>query len=674
MNRRRRRSEKQRERGQILVMFALMLVVLLGLVGLVLDVGNFLHERQDVQNLVDSAALAGAQDLPDDGTEALNKANEYAATNDAQVTPGVGFRCITGDRDNNGLPDAVDLSVVCNAGANGIYNCVNGRCYAKCFPNEGDKCNTIVVSAEKNVPFYIAPVLSLMGGGNQCFFDECSTGPVLAAACVGTCGGPPIEPLDVVMILDRTGSMGDAANCGLPGNETELDCAKEAARQVLQVFNTGAQHVALGVTGPSDMSSACGSPNSGGRGIATNLSDPDRSWLPVPLSSDYKVGAALNSNSQIVKTINCLTTSSVGTDLASPTDAAKDYLANPANGRAGVKKAIMLFTDGAANQPLGSPGSPGTAGDTGWRDCGAQAFEANPNNGDGNGFERVSASAPLNSPGPINPANLCSDNDRDAQDVDSGTGTSTSCTSTAKDRHRTYNYGIAVTSGYTIEGIEVQLEDAQVSNSTGTDRMCVQLSWNGGATWTTAQQTGSEITTTETDFTLGNSTDNWGRTWSTNDFTNANFRVRVTNVSDNNLDDFEIDSVRVRVNYRSPGTPGTPDTPCQDAYDESVAAKAAMTPEIEIFTLGYGLTGEDCITDEAPSTYVNVPVTQTLADMATNSIDETGCDTVAEANQENLDGDHFLCAADASQLSTIFTAAAEALAKGSRLVRIPSGF
>jgi hypothetical protein len=636
-----------------------MLVVLLGMVGLVLDVANFLHERQDVQNLVDASALAGAQELPDDGTEALNQAIDYAQNNDAGVTPGVGFRCIVGDRDNNGLPDPQDLVVVCNAGANGIYNCVNGRCYAKCFPSEGDICNTIVVAAEKDVPFYIAPVLSLLGSDNHCFFDECTTGPVLAAACVGTCGGPPIEPLDVVIILDRTGSMGDSANCGLSWSETELDCAKDAAKQVLTLFNTNAQHVALGVTGPSDTSTTCGSPNTGGLGRDTSLSDPDLSWLPVGLSSDYKSGGGLNNSSLIVRTINCLETSSVGTNLADPLDAATAYLSNPANGRAGVKKAIMLFTDGAANEPLGIPGTPGTLTNTDWLTCSAQAAETT-NSGDNNGFE-------------TNPGNSCLNNGTEAADFNSGTGTSTSCSSTAKDRHRYYDYNISIPSVNTVEGIEVMLEDAEVDSSTGDGHFCVQLSWDGGTTWTSAQTTG-QLGTTETDFTEGSSSFTWGRTWAVDDFTNANFRVRVTNVSDSTSRDFDMERVRVRVHHRTPGTPGTPDTPCQDAADEGDEAKAAMDPPIEIFTLGYGLTGEDCITDESPSSWVNDPVTQVLAYIATDSIDETGCDTQAEADQENMDGDHFLCAADAGDLGTIFTAAAEALASGARLVRIPSGF
>ena len=48
-----------------------------------------------------------------------------------------------------------------------------------------------------------------------------------------------------------------------------------------------------------------------------------------------------------MSTINCLTTSSVGTDLGDPMKAATDEL--QANGRPGVKWGIILLTDGAAN-------------------------------------------------------------------------------------------------------------------------------------------------------------------------------------------------------------------------------------------------------------------------------------------------------------------------------------
>jgi len=57
--------------------------------------------------------------------------------------------------------------------------------------------------------------------------------------------------------------------------------------------------------------------------------------------------------SSLVRTINCLTTSSVGTDLGNPILAATNHLLG--NGRPGVKKGIILLTDGAPTKPDSSP-------------------------------------------------------------------------------------------------------------------------------------------------------------------------------------------------------------------------------------------------------------------------------------------------------------------------------
>jgi hypothetical protein len=52
-----------RERGQALIMVALMVVVLLGFVALALDVGNVYGGRRRMQNAADAGALAGAREL-----------------------------------------------------------------------------------------------------------------------------------------------------------------------------------------------------------------------------------------------------------------------------------------------------------------------------------------------------------------------------------------------------------------------------------------------------------------------------------------------------------------------------------------------------------------------------------------------------------------------------------
>src|SRR3970040_1077885 len=91
-------SEKRRgERGQALVLGALALVVLFGFTAMAVDVGFFLRHRAVVQQAVDAAALAGAQELPDDPGLAEELAKDFAQKNGvAPATIQVSFRCTSG--------------------------------------------------------------------------------------------------------------------------------------------------------------------------------------------------------------------------------------------------------------------------------------------------------------------------------------------------------------------------------------------------------------------------------------------------------------------------------------------------------------------------------------------------------------------------------------------------
>jgi hypothetical protein len=151
--------------------------------------------------------------------------------------------------------------------------------------------------------------------------------------------------------------------------------------------------------------------------------------------------------------------------------------------------------------------------------------------GDGNGFQS-------------NATNAYADDAAMATDTNSGTGDSTSCTNSRKDRHRFYDFGIAVPPGSTLAGIEVRL-DARADSTSGSPRVCVQLSWDGGTTWTTAKVT-STLGTGMRTFTLGGVADTWGRAWSAVDLSNANFRLRVTNVAGSTSRDFFLEWVAVR--------------------------------------------------------------------------------------------------------------------------------
>jgi len=82
------RSVWQQEFGQGLVLGALAMVVILGFTAMAIDVGIFLHERRDLQNAADAAALAGAAELPESPAEAEAKVHEWAAKNGIDIAGG----------------------------------------------------------------------------------------------------------------------------------------------------------------------------------------------------------------------------------------------------------------------------------------------------------------------------------------------------------------------------------------------------------------------------------------------------------------------------------------------------------------------------------------------------------------------------------------------------------
>lgn len=155
--------------------------------------------------------------------------------------------------------------------------------------------------------------------------------------------------------------------------------------------------------------------------------------------------------------------------------------------------------------------------------------------GDGNGFQTSASNAFTN-------------NASFAVDTNSGTGTSTSCSSTQKDNHLFYNYGFSIPANATILGIEVRL-DAKVDGTGGAPKMCVQLSKDGGVTWT-AVQTTPTLGTAESTYTLGGATNTWGMAWNSNSFSNTNFRLRIINIASDTNRDFSLDWAAVKVYFR----------------------------------------------------------------------------------------------------------------------------
>jgi hypothetical protein len=245
-------------------------------------------------------------------------------------------------------------------------------------------------------------------------------------------------------------------------------------------------------------------------GLAVSLSDNSTA---ASTPSSVTVPAGATSATFTVSTVSVATTTiATLTATASSTSRTADLTITAAGGGGGGGGGAAGFLSPTANAP-----------DSG---------------GDGNGFQS-------------SPVNAYADDVAIATDTNSGSGTSTSCTNSGKDRHRFYDFGFAIPGGSAIAGIEVRL-DARADSTSGSPRMCVQLSWDGGTTWTAAKATGTLSTSMNTVM-LGGATDTWGRTWSAANLTNANFRLRVINVAGSTSRDFFLDWVAVRPHLATAG-------------------------------------------------------------------------------------------------------------------------
>ena len=107
-----------------------------------------------------------------------------------------------------------------------------------------------------------------------------------------------------------------------------------------------------------------------------------------------------------------------------------------------------------------------------------------------------------------------------------------------------YNFNFSGISG-TVNGIEVDVE--AMSSGPQASGVRIRLMYNGRSSETDYKQT-PNLTTSEAYYTLGSSTDTWGRSWTGNDFTDANFAVRVIAYKPSAHHPL-VDHVRVRVYY-----------------------------------------------------------------------------------------------------------------------------
>ena len=285
------------ERGQVFVFLAVMLVVLLGCAALVVDVGRAYLAKRHLQASADAAATAGALELPDP-IAAQAFATNYSGLDGAK-------------NNNNKLPP--------------VATTVTTKCLsiAPCSP-----VNTVVVEQTTVVPTIFAKVLGI---------DQ-FTIKAKATAC-SPCSS---KPLDIMLVIDRTGSMCQFSNGNNDPACTDLENARNGLLEFVQYMDPAIHKIGLAVFPPATSTGArCNTPAS------SNYNSTSAAYTVVQLANNFKIGSNLNESSQLVSTIRCQRGGG-STAYAHALERAQTEL-NSSRGRPGVQNVIVFFTDGAAN-------------------------------------------------------------------------------------------------------------------------------------------------------------------------------------------------------------------------------------------------------------------------------------------------------------------------------------
>lgn len=370
------------DEGAVAILVGLLAIVIFACAALAVDIASLSMERQKLHDHVDSAAHAGAFELPSSGSSAKTWAVTMAKRQDAGMTPDTELFCVVASTGSSKQVAAGQIPATCDPGT---YNSATVRCNTKICsipcPTTG-RCNTIRVSDAKDVDYDFAPIIGQKKG---------STGSVSSAACKGSCGDTLPNPMDIVIMADRTTSMSD----------THREQMKTAIVDSLGVMDPTLHYVAFGTLHKSRAGGSCAT-------AATSASDgvTGGNWIAVPFTNDYKANrdSAINSSSTLVKGVQCmpsgavpgLSTGSYGTHLASAMKGAARYLLGkqPNNltslpKRPGTPKKVIIYeTDGQPDELVaGGSTSLDNSGDLG----ADRNFYGNGNGKDGcDNFNQVS--------------------------------------------------------------------------------------------------------------------------------------------------------------------------------------------------------------------------------------------------------------------------------------------
>ena len=317
------------ERGQILAVVVLALVALLGIAAFAIDVGYAYYAKRQLQAAADAAALAGAQDLPVAST-AIDTAEIYAKDNSPDNLSTLTFtyqtKCTT--------------AVVLRAGCDPVSH-----------------PNALVVTGTGSTETWFAKVFGI---------DHFNV-----SAHANACSPCSASPVDIVIAIDRTGSMCDDKNKAVTCED--LDNAKDGVRTMLKLFNPPSAEIGMIAFPPlpSEKSDPCDAPAGTVDGSYTAYDSADRGYVTDTVNGGYrdasqadglKHDSGLYVHTEKGPKTSCIRSDGSTSYSEALRQAQKELLAH---GRPDVPDYIVFLTDGEANigsvygvgDPLYPPGN-----------------------------------------------------------------------------------------------------------------------------------------------------------------------------------------------------------------------------------------------------------------------------------------------------------------------------
>ena len=330
------------DRGQVIPLVAVILTFLLGMAGMVADLGHLMYCRAQLQAITDAAALAGAQALPN--TTATTVATNYSAVAGAQ----------------NARSNLPNVTMVSGYPALKCLSTLKNLGMACSSPSNS---NAIQVRQTMNVPMYF---MGLFGH---------STMPVSTFATAAM-QGSSAKPYNVIIVVDTTASMNNLdldSQC----SSTRIACALAGVQVLLSNLSPcGTQMSSCGtvtngnVAGAVDkvsiftfpgVTSSTAADDYNCSGTSPTVTAYTYPTLPtyqiVPLSSDYRSSdkaSTLTQTSNVVAAAggktNCgglQAQGGAGTYYAGVIYAAQAQLA--ASSAVGTQNVMIILSDGDAS-------------------------------------------------------------------------------------------------------------------------------------------------------------------------------------------------------------------------------------------------------------------------------------------------------------------------------------